>query len=148
VHAAYRTTVDTGDGRLFLLCEASSIAREAEFRIPWDDALQNRLSEVFSHVPRETGSLMGYFDALVELDGKLWLVDWKTDLLPDYSTESVYAHVCSHYALQALVYEEALLRMRPAVPYGGFLYVFVRGLTATSGMAVLPPGWKPPEKIL
>lgn len=146
VYAAYCTPVITETIALPPLCQASAWVREAEFRIPWDDALQTHVAEFFPNVPRASGSVMGYFDVLVELEGKLWLVDWKTDVLPDYSAPSVQAHVCSHYALQAVIYKEALLRMRPSLPYGGFLYMFVRGLEKGEGIAVLLPDWRPTRK--
>ncbi len=148
VHAAFQTPVAFGDVRLPPLCQASAMVREAEFRIPWDERLRMRLAQAFPYVPGNSGSLMGYFDALAELDGRLWLVDWKTDLLPDYAPESVYAHVCAHYALQAMVYEEVVARMQSQIPYGGFVYVFVRRELPDQGMVVLPPGWRPNDKII
>jgi len=87
------------------------------------------------------GFVKGFIDAIVEHDGRYWIIDWKSNHLgdtpEDYDTASLEAAMASHaYHLQALLYTVALhryLRMRVRgydyeTHVGGYLYLFVRGV--------------------
>ncbi|MBV8628671.1 MAG: PD-(D/E)XK nuclease family protein, partial [Paraburkholderia sp.] len=87
------------------------------------------------------GFVKGFIDAIVEFDGRYWIIDWKSNHLgdtpEDYAAASLDAAMASHaYHLQALLYTVALhryLRMRVRgydyeTHVGGYLYLFVRGV--------------------
>ncbi len=149
VYLAFRTPVELPGGALPPLGDCDRIARELEFRIPYDQALAGGLESILSRPPQDDGWVMGFFDAVLRLEGRLYIVDWKTDLLRDYTAETVAAHVRLHYALQARLYAAALARMLGIgseqaweEAFGGFLYVFVRGFGPGSGVVRLRPAWK------
>jgi len=149
VFDAYRTPIELDGFRAPELARCERLARELEFRIPYDEALAAGLTAVLPHPPREPGWVMGFFDAVLLLEGRLYLVDWKTDWLRDYGPDTVAAHVRRHYALQARLYAAALARMlgiRSAAAweatYGGFLYVFMRGFGPGTGVVRLTSSWE------
>ncbi len=149
VYFAFRTPVDLPGCGLPPLGDCDRIAREMEFRIPYDAALALGLESILSRPPQDEGWVMGFFDAVLRLEGLLYIVDWKTDLLRDYTPETSAAHVRLHYALQARLYAAALARMLSIASeeawekvFGGFLYVFVRGFGPGTGAVLLRPTWK------
>lgn len=88
------------------------------------------------------GFLKGYIDLVIEHDGRLWLLDYKSNWLgpqrADYGPAAL-AQVMAEadYDLQALLYAVALqrlLRLRqsaaPAPQLGGAYYLFLRGMHA------------------
>lgn len=98
------------------LAAAARIAREVEFVYPLG-----------------AGFARGYVDALVAWDDRLWVVDYKSDLLPDPSPAAVARHVDEHYREQVQLYALAAARMlglRDEADarrrFGGLLYWFVR----------------------
>jgi len=87
----------------------------------------------------ERGFVQGVIDLVFEHEGRVWLLDWKTDRLPSYDAASVTAHLEAHYALQARLYALAVARLlRIESPsdheqkFGGILYGFVRGMRLTA----------------
>jgi exodeoxyribonuclease V beta subunit len=117
------------------------------------------------------GYLTGSIDAVLRLDGRYVVVDYKTNRLGvpdrpltawDYRGAALAdAMIQAHYPLQALLYEVALhrfLRWRladydPARHLGGVLYLFLRGMCGpdvrfASGEV---PGvfvWRPPAPLV
>lgn len=110
-----------------------------------------------------SGYLTGSIDLLFEANGKIWILDWKTDNLASnaalreafpeakdwrdfYAEDAVALHMKeAHYDIQYLCYLAAakrLLRARLGEGaedrLGGALYFFVRGASAGRGVAVLP----------
>ena len=110
-----------------------------------------------------SGYLTGSIDLLFEANGKIWILDWKTDNLaanaalreafPDaedwrdfYTEDAVKLHMKeAHYDIQYLCYLAAAKRLLRArlgegaeERLGGALYFFVRGASAGRGVAVLP----------
>lgn len=110
-----------------------------------------------------SGYLTGSIDLLFEANGKIWILDWKTDNLaanralreafPEtgdwrdfYAEEAVKLHMKeAHYDIQYLCYLAAarrLLRTRlgegAQERLGGAVYFFVRGACVGRGVAVLP----------
>jgi exodeoxyribonuclease V beta subunit len=87
---------------------------------------------------RLEGLLTGRMDLVYESEGRYYVLDYKSNLLPDYGAESVARSVREHeYDLQYLLYTLALhrwLRFRLGDAYdiarhlGGVRYVFCRGL--------------------
>lgn len=90
----------------------------------------------------DKGFLNGFIDVVFLDDtGKYWVLDYKTNTLDDYSTDSLRTSIAHHhYYLQYLLYLVALrryLQLRFADKYsddllGGAIYFYVRGLFITS----------------
>ncbi len=84
--------------------------------------------------------LEGAIDLVFEHEGRLYLLDWKSNHLPDWSAEAVAARVREHYAGQVAFYTLGLAAAHPTWPpweregavwearFGGVLYAFVRGM--------------------
>lgn len=76
--------------------------------------------------------IKGYVDMAFEYKGDYYLVDWKSNLLSDYSQESLHkAMVASDYFLQAQIYRDAfcayLKRFGKDNRFKGLFYLFLRG---------------------
>jgi exodeoxyribonuclease V beta subunit len=90
---------------------------------------------------RLEGLMTGLIDLTYRANGKWYVLDYKSNRLPDYEPASlVQAMAHSEYDLQALIYTLALhrwLRFRLGADYdyardfGGIRYLFCRGLDAT-----------------
>lgn len=97
------------------------------------------------------GFIKGYIDLVFEHAGRIYLLDWKSDLLPSYSPEELEVHVGKNYALQAELYTLALVKMlgvSDRASYerrlGGTLYCFVRGMSREDrgrGVYYTRPTW-------
>jgi len=81
------------------------------------------------------GYLQGLIDLVFEYEGKIYLLDWKSDRLPAFDENSLDSHVGANYGLQARVYALAVVRLlgiRSQKEYealfGGVLYLFIRGI--------------------
>ncbi len=81
------------------------------------------------------GYLQGMIDLVFEHEGRVYVLDWKSDRLPAYDRESLNAHMEANYQLQARIYVLAVLRLLDirsqeeyASRFGGVLYLFIRGL--------------------
>jgi exodeoxyribonuclease V beta subunit len=117
------------------------------------------------------GYLTGSIDAVLRVDGRYVVVDYKTNRLGppdapltawDYRPDAlIEAMLHAHYPLQALLYEVALhrfLRWRlpsydPAEHLGGALYLFLRGMCGPSVAFAdgSVPGvfvWQPPAALV
>lgn len=88
------------------------------------------------------GYMRGFIDMIFLHRGRYFLLDWKSNLLPDYSTSALRAvMVEERYVLQYHIYALALDRFlasrirdyRYADHFGGAYYLFVRGLDAAKG---------------
>lgn len=104
------------------------------------EALQTEM-EVFYPLPN--GQLMqGILDLAFYYKGKYYLVDWKSNLLQDYSPEFLEEEVQKHrYDLQASIYTEAFRRYLEKVErvsfkdsFGGYYLIFLRGLLEDKGV--------------
>jgi exodeoxyribonuclease V beta subunit len=121
--------------------------------VPADDPLHAYAAELDDPALGQStlrGYLTGSIDAVLRIDGRYVVVDYKTNRLaaPDspltawhYRPEALAdAMLRAHYPLQALLYEVALhrfLRWRlpaydPARDLGGVLYLFLRGMCGPS----------------
>ena len=122
---------------------ADRIIREMEFLYPIArDPSQASLT------PGREGYVKGFIDVVLEHEGKVIILDWKTDLLPDYQSQ-LTTHVEANYGLQADLYTLALLRLMGITTaedydarFGGTAYCFVRGLDADgAGVYFTRPSW-------
>ena len=98
-------------------------------------------------LPGGADFLGGSVDALFEKDGRVYLLDWKSNSLPEYGPEALAACVSGHYSLQVRIYTLAVLRFLGVTSeaayearFGGALYVFLRGLPA-GGVWCFRPAW-------
>ncbi len=83
----------------------------------------------------ERGYVRGVIDLLFEHEGKLFVLDWKTDRLARYDERALDAHVRDHYEVQARLYTLACVRLFGLTDeaafdarFGGLLYAFLRGM--------------------
>jgi len=119
------------------------IARQSTGSIPdsWDIEME-RLS--FSPV---RGWLRGFIDLVFEVDGRYYLLDWKSNYLGNdpsgYNPESLKSvMVRKHYILQYHLYALALhAYLKQRIPdycvethFGGVYYLFLRGIDPVRGM--------------
>lgn len=114
---------DTDSRALLALLHAHGIARERRDFGAW---------------PRLSGLMNGKIDLTCRIDGRTWVLDYKSNRLPAYDAPTLaQAMSASEYDLQALLYVVALhrwLRLRRGGDYdyerdvGGALYLFCRGL--------------------
>lgn len=100
------------------------------------------LPEIEFLYPTEQGYLKGFIDLAFQKEGRVYLVDWKSNYLGStdaaYTAQSLQAAMESHdYFLQASIYQEALRRYlapRDSRPfetyYGGAYYYFLRAKKA------------------
>ncbi len=86
------------------------------------------------------GFLQGLIDLVFEYEGKIYLLDWKSDYLPIFDRAVLADHVQKNYDLQAQVYSLAVMRLLNIKSkedyedkFGGILYAFIRGIGAGAG---------------
>ncbi len=86
------------------------------------------------------GFLQGLIDLVFEHEGKIYLLDWKSDRMPSFERSVLDDHVEKNYSLQAQVYSLAIIRLlniKSAEEYeakfGGVLYAFIRGIGSDAG---------------
>lgn len=96
------------------------------------------------------GLMRGSIDLLLRDQGLSFVIDYKSDRLPNTEVAALSAHVEAHYRLQAEVYAEAARRIlaiqNPAdyeARFGGIAYVFTRYRAASpeSGVAFFRPSF-------
>ena len=145
VHAALTTDLPLAWGGSLQVNRAERVARELDFLA--------RFLEADIH-PEERDLLKGSIDVLCEQGGRIYLLDWKNSLLPDYEWSTLQATVDQHYRLQAQVYLQAVLacfglhdEAAYEARFGGILYVFLRGLPRQGTWSIRPTwtevqGWK------
>jgi exodeoxyribonuclease V beta subunit len=108
----------------------------------------------FGSWPRLSGLMTGKVDLTYRVDGRVYVIDYKSNRLPGWDAASLaQAMAASEYDLQALLYAVAVhrwLRLRlgsreaATNAFGGVRYLFCRGLDAgdpARGVAIplLPP---------
>ncbi|MBF0119915.1 MAG: PD-(D/E)XK nuclease family protein, partial [Desulfobacterales bacterium] len=83
------------------------------------------------------GFMKGYMDLIFEYNNKYYIVDWKTNFLPDYSPLFLKKEIISgNYDVQYMIYLAALhmylsnnlLSYDYDEHFGGIFYLFVRGV--------------------
>lgn len=105
-----------GLGKSLLDCDPAKMIREMRF------LYKNTSNDL----------CQGFIDLFFELDGKFYILDWKSNALPDYSQDSLETAMRScDYFLQANLYGEAACRylhlFGKEKQFGGAFYVFLRG---------------------
>jgi exodeoxyribonuclease V beta subunit len=91
------------------------------------------------HITYHGGFLTGSIDLLFEHDGKYYVLDWKSNLLPEYSPAMLKQSIIhSYYQMQYLIYLAAVIRLlkqrlnlseeEAYEKIGGVYYVYMRGV--------------------
>ena len=82
------------------------------------------------HRPEHAAFVRGFVDLVLELEDGVWVLDYKSDLLPDYGPERLDAHVREAYGLQADLYSAAVQAHLQAAGspsrVQGVIYLFLR----------------------
>ena len=116
-------------GRIFFLkgIKASDRRAEAEFVVNRANVLGD---EVVTNDPQSENTFNGKIDLLVSpegRDGPVYILDWKTNSLPSYGTETLgRAMTASDYHLQYQFYSQAVRYWLRGAELGGVAYMFVR----------------------
>nr|WP_320131005.1 UvrD-helicase domain-containing protein [uncultured Holophaga sp.] len=117
-----------------VLSRAEDQLRELDFLTPY---------------PQERDFLQGSIDLIFRSGGRTYVLDWKTNLLPDYGPEALEASVQDHYQLQLRIYTLTACRflgIRDRTQYerdfGGVVYVYLRGLPQGGGVWSHRPAWE------
>jgi len=142
VQAALRTRIKIGETEFSL----SSVARSdrlAEVEFVADEA------RLFSSGAKTgEGALNGKIDLIVRIGGKVFILDWKTNSLPDYSAASLAgAMEQAHYDLQYKLYAVAASSWLGSSPLEvcGVAYLFARAADSPGASGVYSKAFAPGE---
>ena len=144
------------EGRLRSFSHASPILREMEFLYPIPEKAHPQLDRGGADPVDWTigrGFIKGFVDVLFEHEGRAYFGDWKSDSLIAWDAASLARETDQRYGIQARLYSLALVRMlgiasRDAYEsrFGGYAYVFLRGLTpgrpGREWLHVSRPSWE------
>ncbi len=159
VFSALRSPLKLGEALLPGLALATAITRETEFHFPIPEPGSPELQELArgdllpGFLNEDKGFIRGVIDVLFCFEGKTYILDWKSDLLPDYSPPTLKRRIEELYALQPQVYSLAVARMLRLMNerdfngrFGGFLFAFIRGMAwdgaASAGIHHIRPSWR------
>jgi exodeoxyribonuclease V beta subunit len=155
VHGALTCTIRGGGKTIPGLCRCAHALREMEFVFPIPETTHPRLAHPKTgRLQVERGFLKGFVDLVVEHEGLVFVVDWKSDVLGSYDPETVTKCVADHYDLQANLYALALVKALGVhteaaykTRFGGMFYIFLRALRAPASVGagvhfVTPPAWR------
>jgi exodeoxyribonuclease V beta subunit len=124
VHDALATPIALGGQALGPIAACARVIREVEFLYP---------------APGGRKHATGVIDLIFEQAGRVYLLDWKSDLLDGYDAHAIAQHVRTHYELQSRLYALALIKMLGADAeqrFGGVAYLFLRGRSADGEPAI------------
>lgn len=137
VHRALTGTVPLGDDGVAYgvgLCVPN--VREMEFLYPIPEDHHPALGEELG-APLEIGRgfIKGYIDYVFEQWGRVYFLDWKSDILDRYDEATLALHFEANYARQAELYALALCKLLEISDedayerrFGGAVYGFLRGI--------------------
>lgn len=144
---ALRTPLPIGEG--FRLGDLTTRDRlhEMEFHLPLRDERSGD-----AHSEGGEGLLTGFIDLAFRAGGRYYLLDWKTNWLPEYSAGAIEESMKDNdYLLQYRIYRVALERLLGLSLtdsdswFGGVIYLYLRGLDPSRPeMGVY---WKPAHEI-
>ena len=96
----------------------------------------------------DKGFLRGSIDFVFEHKGRIYLIDWKSNLLKDYHPKTLENEVIRHYMLQMQIYTLATSywfkldsKEKFEKRFGGVLYIFLRGMLQKEGVYFFRPVW-------
>jgi len=128
-----------GGERLDGIARCAAHTAELEFVYPlperWHPTLDAIDAERRPRLEVERGWVRGFIDLVFEFDGRVYFLDWKSDVMTSYAPSSLRQHVHEHYQWQARLYSLAVVKMLQAHDsarfeerFGGLVYCFVRGM--------------------
>lgn len=151
----YRTltaTVEVEHGVIYGLGMCIPNLRELEFMYPLPQAEHPFLDQRADQELRvDRGFIKGYIDYVFEWRGRIYFVDWKSDILERYDGAALYAHFEANYMTQVMLYTIALCKIMsihdaPSYEgrFGGAIYCFLRGMKDDShqGLVRCRPSWQ------
>jgi exodeoxyribonuclease V beta subunit len=152
VYDAFKTPLPGTDGGFCLAdVDPRKVYRETEF-FYGSEPVGVHGGLLFDEGGVQPGFLKGVIDLFFEHKGKYYLVDWKSNWLglniESYGEKGLDVAMRQHnYHLQAGIYAEALRRYlglfdrRPfELLFGGAYYLFLRGISLSSGIYHFYPG--------
>ena len=148
-----RTPIRLGESKnspVLELVEAKKDLREAIFFFPIPCKVEKKKSiqgkeipnhiDYYSKIDNEgwtikKGFLRGSIDFLFEHESKIYILDWKSNFLRNYSPEALAIEVAEKYELQLQIYTIATsywFKLNSKKKYddkfGGIIYLFLRGI--------------------
>jgi exodeoxyribonuclease V beta subunit len=128
---------------------AERCLKEMPFYLAMQDIDAARINRILSGSPafqplsskRMCGYLTGFIDLICEYQGQYYVMDYKTNSLPDYQPDTLLQAMREHnyglqYWLYSLVLDRYLRQRLPGYEYGlhfgGVKYLFVRGMDVES----------------
>ena len=162
----FRTKIKLGESQDSPVLELASIERdlrEVDFYYPIPEEKRESNELFFSNSTIEgwkveKGFLRGSIDLIFEHNGKIYLLDWKSNILKDYNPEALEKVVLEHYELQFQIYTLATsywfkinCEEKYQERFGGVIYLFMRGINnnsnrfstkLNSGVFFKRPSWK------
>lgn len=151
LYRALTATVEVQHGVIYGLGLCIPNLRELEFMYPLpqqEHPLLDTWPEGQLRVDR--GFIKGYIDYVFEWRGRIYFVDWKSDILERYDGGTLYQHFESNYMTQVKLYTIALCKIMGIHDlesyeerFGGAIYCFLRGMKDDShqGLVRVRPGW-------
>jgi exodeoxyribonuclease V beta subunit len=145
IHRTLTAPVEVESGghgiRLESLASCEQSIFELEFMFPIPEASHRAVSGgSLGELEIRRGYIKGFVDFVFEHEGMVYFADWKSDILDDYRTEALRAHIMAQYALQARLYSLAMVRALEILDepsfearFGGFFYFFLRGMGRGDG---------------
>jgi len=149
IHRALHATVEIPHGVIYGLGMCLPNVREMEFLYPIPEDGHDPLG-LGTGLEVERGFIKGYIDYVFEWNGRVYFVDWKSDVLDRYDAASLRQHFSNNYDTQALLYGLALCKLYGILDeaayeelFGGSIYVFLRGVTEDSAQGIHQhrPSW-------
>src|SRR5690606_7760111 len=145
------TPLTLGKKRGPRLAACERIMREVEFLYPIPTGVDRRealgLMAERESIRLERGYVKGFIDLCFEFQGRVYLVDWKSDILPDYGNRTMWRHMNNEYQIQVDLYSLALARMLELEGEreyqrrcGGLSFCFMRGIGLPAGDGGHQPG--------
>lgn len=124
--------------------------RLKDFALPALEGLIREAGYPMPSLPEHTltGFLRGFIDVVLAVEGRYYVVDYKSNRLGEhreaYDEGALRAAMASHhYAFQYLIYSVALRRLlrqrlgpSGAAAFGGVRYLFLRGMAPDSGLGI------------
>lgn len=130
------------EGRTLCLCDATRHISELEF-LSTGDGVREHITKEGKVSIMDHDMFNGSIDCCCCFEtqtGDVWyLIDWKTDTLPDYSHDFMKVYVYEHYYYQFNIYVNVFkkwLRNVPNSRFGGMMYVFLRGVNADGNQGI------------
>lgn len=121
-----KTPIEMLGGKTLGSIQTADMKAELEFYINKNDYLTEE---------QKNNIMIGFIDLLFRVDGKYYILDWKTNMLQGYDSDTVLeAMEEANYTLQHEIYSvatiqwlEKLFGTEAASLLGGSIYMFVRG---------------------